>query len=513
MRRGVWVFAALVLFALPVQAHAAFPGQNGKIAWSSDRDFGNHDIYSMNADGSGVARLTTDLGQDTRPTWSPNGQEIAFMTTRNGFGEIWVMNADGSNQHRVATGIDPAWSPDGSHLAFTPAGGPELDTIRADGTGLQTILTGTPCPTDPGEPCEDFDYPEWSPAGDAIAFQRYTQVQASDGTIVYEAWEIVTAAADGSGIIDVLGDGFQPSWSPDASQIAFSDFGNNLDLFTMTATGANRTVVSSLPAQQNQVAWSPDGAKLTFLSTSGGDSEIDTIGVDGTGLTQLTSNADIDRFPDWQPIPINSYPRPKGATPFYGSLTTAYEPCTAPDRTHGPPLEYGSCSSPQMTSDYLTVGTGDSTFKPARNEGYLRLGVTPGNPGTTADEADVTLEFFSDDIFTKAIDDYTGELRAKVALQITDKDNTPNPGGPGAATTTSIPLELTVGCTPVADPLEGSSCTASTTADALAPGTVKEGRRSIWGLGRVEVYDGGADGDAQTPAGDTLFATQGLFVP
>jgi hypothetical protein len=65
----------------------------------------------------------------------------------------------------------------------------------------------------------------------------------------------------------------------------------------------------------------------------------------------------------------------------------------------------------------------------------------------------------------------------------------------------------------VADPQEGSACAATTSADALAPGTVKEERRSIWQLGRVEVYDGGPDGDAHTPAGDTLFATQGIFVP
>ncbi len=68
-------------------------------------------------------------------------------------------------------------------------------------------------------------------------------------------------------------------------------------------------------------------------------------------------------------------------------------------------------------------------------------------------------------------------------------------------------------CTPVADPQEGSTCSATTTADALAPGTVKESRRTIWQLGRVELYDGGADGDANTPAGDTLFATQGMFIP
>ncbi len=98
-------------------------------------------------------------------------------------------------------------------------------------------------------------------------------------------------------------------------------------------------------------------------------------------------------------------------------------------------------------------------------------------------------------------------------MRITDKDNTPHPGGPGAATTTAIPLDVIAACTPVADPREGSTCAATTTADALAPGTVKEGRRTIWQLGRVELYDGGLDEDADTPAGDTLFATQGLFIP
>jgi hypothetical protein len=218
--------------------------------------------------------------------------------------------------------------------------------------------------------------------------------------------------------------------------------------------------------------------------------------------------------PDWQPIPINSYPRPKGATPFRASLTTAYQPCAAPDRQHGPPLAFPSCSGPDQTSAHLTVGTGDSNGLPARNEGNLLMRVRPGLPSTPAiDEADVELDFFLDDVFTSALADYSGELRARVPLQITDKDNTPHPGGPGAATTVEIPLELVVGCTPVADPQEGSACAATTSADALAPGTVKESRRSIWQLGRVEVYDGGADGDAHTPAGDTLFATQGIFIP
>ena len=118
-----------------------------------------------------------------------------------------------------------------------------------------------------------------------------------------------------------------------------------------------------------------------------------------------------------------------------------------------------------------------------------------------------------DDVLTIALADYGGEIRAHVELRITDKDNTPHPGGPGAATTTEIPLDVIAPCIGVASLQDGSVCSVSTTADALAPGAVKEGRRSVWQLGRAEVYDGGPDGDANTPAGDTLFATQGVFIP
>jgi Tol biopolymer transport system component len=502
-----------VLLLAPGIAHAAFPGQNGKIAFSDTRDDPNpsscgsscnYEIYSINPDGTGVSRLTNDPATDLFPVWSPDGSKIVFISTRVPAG-IYTMDANGSNVTFVRTGFDPSWSPDGTKILFVPDGGEcgvgtgGVWKMNPDGTNQEFIACG---PSGPGQDGETG--PVWSPNGQYIVF----------GADLAE-FDLFRVDADGSNRITLTDsqndlDSF-PNWAPDGSKIAFGrDPFSQADIWTMNPDGTGQAPLITNPSPDENPAYSPDGTRMVFYSTRT-PLGIYTASSAGGGQTFLTRGIAGD--PDWQPIPINSYPRPKGATPFYGSLTIAYEPCTAPDRTHGPPLAYGSCSSPQMTSDYLTVGTGDSTFKPARNEGYLRLGVIPGILATPADEADVTLQFFSDDIFTKAIDDYTGELRAKVALQITDKDNTPHPGGPGAATTTEIPLELTVGCTPVADPLEGSSCTANTSADALAPGTVKEGRRSIWQLGRVEVYDGGADGDAQTPAGDTLFATQGIFVP
>ncbi len=127
---------------------------------------------------------------------------------------------------------------------------------------------------------------------------------------------------------------------------------------------------------------------------------------DGTEHRRPT---DGDR-PDWQPIPINSYPRPKGATPLRASLTTAYNQCTAPNRTHGPPLAFPSCASPQKTSSHLTVGTGDSNGLPARNEGYVTLTTIVGAPGAP-DDADVAIQVFMDDVFTERI----GRLRRRAA--------------------------------------------------------------------------------------------------
>ena len=95
---------------------------------------------------------------------------------------------------------------------------------------------------------------------------------------------------------------------------------------------------------------------------------------------------------------------------------------------------------------------------------------------------------------------------------MTDKDNTPSPGGPGAATVQEFPLPLFASCTPTADTTIGSLCSIATTANTLVPGQVKEEKRSNWQLGQVQVFDGGADGDADTTP-NTLFAVQGIFVP
>lgn len=123
-----------------------FPGENGKIAFTSNRD-GNAEIYVMNPDGTGQTRLTNNAASDFEPSWSPDGTKIIFTSERDGNREIYVMNADGSAQTRLTNNptedASPSWSPDGTKIAFfSNRGGSDGIFIMnaADGTG-QTRLT------------------------------------------------------------------------------------------------------------------------------------------------------------------------------------------------------------------------------------------------------------------------------------------------------------------------------------------------------------------------------------
>ena len=250
----------------------------------------------------------------------------------------------------------------------------------------------------------------------------------------------------------------------------------------------------------------------------------DDIGTPAEFVTNAGGPVDIVFGPDealyWSAINVGQirrvvpgYPRPKGATPLLASLVPAYQPCTAPNRTHGPPLAFGSCNPPAENSAQLTVGTPDANGQAAGSTGFVRLAVLAGDPGTPGDQADVRLRLQITDVRRRSdLADYTGELRASVPTRITDQDNPPSAGGAPDGTVTDSTTAFTVPCSATSDPLIGAACSVTTTVDAITPGAVKEGMRANWQFGQIEVLDGGPDGDAETTP-NTLFAKQGVFVP
>ena len=231
-----------------------------------------------------------------------------------------------------------------------------------------------------------------------------------------------------------------------------------------------------------------------------------------------------------------THPRPKSASPLRASLVTAYDACDAPNRTHGPPLAFGSCNPPLQSSTAVTVGTADSNGAAANSVGSVTLGVHVGVPGPP-DDSDVTITARLTDIrcqagtvacgSANAADgaDYTGELQGNgdVRIRMTDHFNALNPGGGTDPATmvdlvigqaSSPPFRVIANCVATASTSIGSTCAGTTTANAVLPGAVRDGKRVIVAFGQMQVMDGGPDGVVGTTTdGNTTFARQGVFVP
>ena len=236
--------AALTPLVGAPAADATFPGADGRIAFTQEAPAGDHtqsDVYTVNADGSGLQRLSASANQNEfGPAFNAAGTRIAFWRTPAPFGpgSLWVMNADGSGKRQLTTGIDardPAWDPSGTRLAYTGPGAGSFDiwTLRAaDGQDRRRVTSG--------------------------------------------------AATD-----------FEPAWSPDGARIAFTrglaqgDAGN---LYAVGAGGGTANQITSTPAYDHQASWGPGGQRLTYERDFANSSSILVVGAD-----RLEPNAAHDR--------------------------------------------------------------------------------------------------------------------------------------------------------------------------------------------------------------------------
>jgi len=271
------------------------PISNGKIAFYSYRD-GNYDIYVMNADGSNQTRLTSDPAIDKNPTsWSPDGSMIAFCSERDGNSEIYTMNADGSNQTRLTydpdDDLDPSsWSPDGTMIAFCSMrdGDSEVYIMNADGSN-QTNLTNNSA--------SDIN-PSWNPDGSRIAFNStrddYSEIYImnTDGS---NQTRLTNNQTEGTGEYD-------PVWNSDGGRIAFcSERDGNHEIYVMNADGSNQTNLTNNSADDINPYWSPDGSMIVFNSNRSGNYEIYTMNADGSNQTNISNSSANDLEPSWGP--------------------------------------------------------------------------------------------------------------------------------------------------------------------------------------------------------------------
>ncbi len=241
---------------------AEYSRDGSHIAFTSDRDGPtpplNFEIYSMNADGTGQTRLTSQAGFDDSPTWSQDGSKIAFASDRSGdpspSARIWVMNADGTSPVQLTTdhGQQPAWSPDGSKIAFAASRnntGLLIWVMDADGSN-QHALTSPDTPANQG----DLE-PTWSPDGSKLAF---TSRRNGTGGL-----RLFTVNADGSNLTeithtDVLDD--TPSWSPEGSGLAYSSLDEDADqeIWIVNADGSARMrITHNVGGVDTDPSWKP----------------------------------------------------------------------------------------------------------------------------------------------------------------------------------------------------------------------------------------------------------------
>lgn len=263
----------VVVLALAISGLASAETQStGKIAFSAyDGAAGKHEVYVINADGSGL----TKLGEGYRPRFSPDGMTILFQRDP---GEAWLMNADGSDTRKLTDGVwNASWSPDARQIVFDKDW--QILVMSADGTEKVRLIENVGA---------NEWQPAWSPEGTLIAF-----TSNRDG-----GWNIHVVNAGGGEPRKVTSDGgWQASWSPDGKRIAFAWRDTDISIINLDGKGYTR-----LTDQGGwNPAWSSDGTRIAF--DKGGD--IWVMNADGSDLRQLTRNlgASASR-PSWYLPPV-----------------------------------------------------------------------------------------------------------------------------------------------------------------------------------------------------------------
>ena len=303
-RTAVWASSILIAtasVAIIEPAIATYPGTTGRIAFAAYVPrIGHEQIFTMEPDGTDRTMLTHSTNADNiNPAWSADGTQIVFERDFARNADIFAINADGTDVHRVTrfrfSGA-PFFSPDGATVVF---GHDNPRTFQsgiwiadADGTGDPKLVV-----SDTHRSAE-LAYPQFSPDGTKVTFTRYGRGGRS---------AIFTANLDGSDVLRLtdwdLG-AAAGSYRPDGSMLAFNSYsesslGGSGNIFTVRidGTGLTQLTFNDDHGATNAfgASWSPDGTQIGFAQ----DGDVYVMQPDGSGVTQVTSGPLAEHNTDW----------------------------------------------------------------------------------------------------------------------------------------------------------------------------------------------------------------------
>jgi Tol biopolymer transport system component len=307
-------FAAPIVGAVLLAAAAAAPAAgdvfNGRIAFTSLRDGGDPDIFTMTPAGDDLRQLTVNDRNDHQPDWHPSGTKLAYRAEVSKQFQIWRMGAEGEDQTPLVAlpspqeASQPSWFPNANGVLFRRSGtriAPAVFQAGPNGENPRQLFSFT----------QRQWYPSWSPdmTKVLIAMTMSPTGDTDRGIFTVDPVTLVrTTVFDVPGVFDSA-----PAWAPDGSRIAFESdadpFGTNpehdREIFVMNADGSGVTQLTrNEKAHDEGPAWSPDATQIAY--TSGPDNthgDINLMTAGGVHLERLTDFEGADESPDWQTIP------------------------------------------------------------------------------------------------------------------------------------------------------------------------------------------------------------------